>query len=150
MPCISSLQRPGAMPADIPWDEFDFAMVESPSQSLFLGRPRVASEAREFPIGVAFGKHSELRWRRRGGNIYHMVYVSDSERPLPGVEKPTGIKRLQEEGQILLWSAGDLRIPSTPEYPGFEGSPRLALCTIHYDLDGTRFHRFAGIRKVAL
>jgi hypothetical protein len=115
---LSSAWDLDGLPPGLPWDEFDFAMVESPSEVWFLDRAAVAAEAGRYSRGVAFGARSELRWMKRAGGRFHIVYLSDEGRALQGAMRRAELFPVEAEPRhLLMWGEDDGRIPTTPEYP---------------------------------
>ncbi|HWZ42327.1 MAG TPA: hypothetical protein VNW97_02580 [Candidatus Saccharimonadales bacterium] len=137
-PLLSALPRESAWPAEVRWEEFDCAMVESPAEVRFLGREQIR-EAIGFPRGVAFGPKAELRWMRRAGGQLHFVYLNDEGRPLredaPHKSTVTPVEEEIFPQQFFLWNASDGRIPKTPSYPYAGTAERLAVRVRHYKLE---------------
>jgi hypothetical protein len=145
---ISSIAGLGQAPADLPWDEFECAIVESPAavEFLDLSLPNMVGTAVCFPCGTAFGANSELRWLTREGGL-HFVYISDEGHVLDGAE-PIALQPVSQNDpeQIYLWgekNQGDddffeTRIPRRLRYPnaaGLSHHQRMAIRLKHYWLN---------------
>jgi len=136
---ISSRQGLTALPGDLPWDEFDFAVVESAAEVRLLTLPAQQGEAVKYPRGLAFGKLGELRWVLRANGKYHLVYVSDQGDVLPESADHANLET-REDGQIILWGERDGntdeffdgRIPNALPYPVGIPGKRLAVWIRNY------------------
>lgn len=145
MSTISFLLRQSCFPAALDWNRFQSAIVESAAEIEYmtLRGSEDSSLAQAYPVGVAFGPASELRWRRKSGGL-HLVLISDDGQVLPGAE-PVDLRpvpRVQEQPlQCFLWGEWDFtsdcwvdrRIPRALRYPGQEGV-RMALELKQYTL----------------
>jgi hypothetical protein len=104
-PVISSLERLTSPPADLPWPDFDYAIVESAAAIEFLDltQPEQAPIAAQFPSGVAFGLNSELRWLTREGGM-HFVYISDEGLALTDAQPtPLVLAPAEAPERLYLW-----------------------------------------------
>lgn len=133
---LSSLPGQKTWPEGIKWEQFRYAMVESPAEVRFLGTSEIRS-AMNFHWGVAFGPRAELRWMRRTGRLYHFVYLSDDNLPLlenmPHQRKVAAVEERKPD-RLFLWDGSDGRIPHTPVYPhpASQSGKRLAVRIRHY------------------
>jgi hypothetical protein len=136
---ISSRQGLTALPCNLPWDQFDFAVVESAAEVRLLALPSQQGDAVRYPRGVAFGELSELRWVLRANGKYHLVYVSDQGDVLRESTDHADLET-REDGQIILWGErdGDTseffdgRIPGLLPYPAGIPGKRLAVWIRYY------------------
>jgi len=147
---ISALWGLKALPDTIPWDEFDYGMVESPADICFLSRDDLRKEASQYTEGLAFGEHTELRWLRRSGGLYHLVYLNDQGRIFPGAMRDALLTWLPEAMPdcFLLWSEQDGRIPKAPEYPRGSGPAAERKCVTlrHYEIEGCCIYRCVALQ----
>ena len=149
-PRISSLWGVAELPGNIPWSEFDYGMVESPAEVWFLNRSDLQAEASRYTHGVAFGLRAELRWLKRRGGLYHLVYISDDGKELPGAMRQSPLTPVRDAipERLLLWSEEDGRIPMAPEYPRGSGrrSGRMSVTLRHYEFQGRRIFRCVSLQ----
>jgi len=152
-PKISSRQGLSSLVGFVDWNEFDWAIVESPAEVRLLDRSAMP-DAGGFPQGLAFGEFSELRWRKRSAGL-HVVYVSDRGRPLEGSDNSQELAE-KGSGHIVMWGSRDgeeyydSRIPGRLGYPkSVPAGQRLAAITKNYELkNGARFFRCAGLEPM--
>jgi len=138
---ISSRQVAGELPKNLPWDEFQQAIVESASQIRLLTLPQDKGEAARYERGHAFGELAEMRWTLRANGRYHVVYISDRGGCLPDFTDEADLKA-GDDGQIILWGERDAetyeffdgRIPEPLPYPDRVPGKRLAVRVRHYSL----------------
>jgi hypothetical protein len=156
---MSSRQGLTALPDNLPWDQFDYAVVESAAEVRLLALPDQQVDAVKYPRGLAFGKLGELRWLLRANGKYHLVYVSEQGDVLPGATDDAGLDT-GDDGQIILWGERDGdsdeffdgRIPNPLPYPAGIPGQRLAVWIRNYTItEGEAgrtvfFFRCVGIR----
>ncbi|MBZ5534280.1 MAG: hypothetical protein LAO20_22880 [Acidobacteriia bacterium] len=135
-PRISSLISSDAVRQHVPWAEFEYAILESPSEVKFLalkGREPEGCEPESFSTGTLFGDKAELRWRRRRTGRFHLVMVHDAGRALEGdeglaLQPAESAKNAALPSTVLLWKAQDEpRIPKPIVYPGLPDGSRPAV-----------------------
>jgi hypothetical protein len=130
-----------AMPNNLPWPEFDCAIVESAAATAFLDL-RVAANraaAEEWPRGRAFGLKSELRWMRPADGLLRLVYIHDNGTLLSGAKEDVPL-HYRHEQVIVLWGEREQggvfsegRIPIDLQYPAWAPqTKRIAVKTHHY------------------
>src|ERR1035441_9422662 len=103
---ISSRQGLTALPGNLPWNEFDYAVVESAAEVRLLTLPDQQGDAVKYPRGLAFGRLGELRWVLHANGRYHLVYVSDQGDVLRESTDHADLET-REDGQIILWGERD-------------------------------------------
>jgi len=139
---ISAAEALTALPGEEWWRQFEHGMGEKADEVAWLRFPSDAERVEEFEEGVAFGPHSEARWRRRLGG-WHLVLIDDAG---TGLEDADASQELEEAGvtEVLLWGErgeeGELwesRIPAALPYGDIEGeSERLAVECKQYWMTG--------------
>jgi hypothetical protein len=140
-PKISSRQGLAGLPPGLPWDQFEYAIVESPAETRWLTMPDEREKAAGYERGLAFGEQAELRWLRRADGKYHLVYISDSGDRLVEFSDEANLDA-GEDGRIILWGERetgteeffDGRIPEPLPYPSGIPGNRLAVRVRHYTL----------------
>ena len=89
-------------PAEIPWNEFQYGILESPWDTRFVeiaGTDNGLTPAR-YETGLLFGPDAELRWRRRRNGQYHLVFISDKGEAWPGAPDVAELTKIGE-GAVL-------------------------------------------------
>jgi hypothetical protein len=120
-PILSSARGGRELLHKIRWDDFECAFVESASEIKIATPPRTAIE---YPRGLAFGQHHELRWLTRADGRLHLVLISDHGFTLEDAEA-TAELAATGQSEILLWGSWDApsghysedRIPVPLVYP---------------------------------
>lgn len=138
---ISSLQGLISLPDGLPWEQFEYAIVESPGETRWLIWPEEQRKAAGYERGIAFSEQAELRWLRRADGRYHLVYISDSGDRVGDFADEADLET-GADGQIIIWGERDAvtgeffdgRIPDALPYPAGMPGNRLAVRVRHYAL----------------
>ena len=113
----------------------------------------------DYDQGVLFGASDEVRFRRRGDSVFHLVLISDGEVPSgDGWELAQPLRPgRRNNSHIVLWGEPDLkargwyegRIPAKLPYPfpASKEKDRVLISVRHYRLanHSLELSRYAGI-----
>jgi len=152
-PHISNWSGPDFLAA-LPWDLFEYGIVESPSKTNLLRNPRPSQvRPQDFPAGVFFGRQAELKWRRRRNGRFHLVLIGEEGvDALPDAEVvslcPVQAADCGLPQRIYLWGQPhgaltaaqwyEARIPRLiVEYPPEFSGHRVAVHLAHYTMNIT-------------
>ena len=109
---------------------------------------------RNFDSGRLFSQDLESRWRKKGGNEFYSLLISDEEKVLDGYERMD--LAIINRRSFYLWGekAGDiwyeLRIPKDWRYPVESRYAKIKI--VEYAVEGKpeedKFYRFCGFEGV--
>jgi hypothetical protein len=142
-PLISSIVLAESLRSSIPWREFNYAILESPSEICFVSLAAAEPERlnpEAFSSGTLFSENAELRWRRRRDGRFHLVMVHDAGLTLKGeigipLEPLANSTKGTSPPQLLLWKPVDEpRIPRSIGYPSMPAGKRPSIALKHYRL----------------
>lgn len=106
-------------PAEIPWNKFQYGILESPWDTRFVDLAAGVSGLTldNYDTGLLFGPDTELRWRRRRNGQFHLVFISDAGDPWPGASSEAELTKIGE-GAVLTNEAhtGSLKAVKLIQY----------------------------------
>ena len=143
MSTISNLRNLEDVAPHVRWEKYVCAILESPSRTCFVSRGEAQRlRLEDFRTGLLFGETAELRFRKRRGGKYHLVYIDDQDGSLDGGETLT-LEAGSGPVQIFLWGEAlgnhwyEARIPGELSYP-IDSGWRAAVRVKHYRMNSPK------------